>query len=466
MIRVQIAVGRFELNLGEPHGTRVERAPKPDADARDELSRAFGAPRQPLSVAGAADAVTEVVGELEDVTAAVERANHIATTLARGLTLDPKTLEQQLGYLLTVLDRADRDGRFDDELRLARALVSLLALIPRWLALLEVLRRVASAAAAMGERAGEAWAHHELGSLALGADDGARASAELNRALALREALDDVEGAEATRRNLELLPLVGEPMGLWSRLLRRPALVALAAVAVLVAGGALAVAAFDDDGESAETTTAETGTTETTEQETTTAEDTVEPTVVLGELAAFVNGTVTLTATAEDGDSGVAAVAFSASGAPLGEDSSTPYSATWDTTAQDDGPTTVEAVATDVAGNRATARRETTVDNTGPTITVGAAEPIENGVRLTANAEDAGSGVERVVFEVTPASGDTAGEWSEVGEGVASAPPLYELDLDFSDFSSGDYLFRARGFDGLGNETESSNEGRFNVPVE
>ena len=479
VIEVRITVGRFTLALGGRHGTRADPAPRPDPHRGKKLARAHRARRKPTTVTTAATAMATIADEAEQVTAAVERADEIVQTLARGLTLDPKILEQQAELLLALFERADRDGRFDDERRLARALVALLALIPRWLALLEVLRRVASAAAAVGDRAAEAWAHHELGTFGLAADDASLAADHLERAHSLRDALGDRDAAEVSRHNLELVSFIPESGWLWSRLVRRPVVAVVAALALLAGGGLAAAIIARDGGTNGATATA--STTAETETDTETGgttdtiaeEDTVAPTVILNPLAPFVGGMVDVTATAEDGDSGVASVSFSAARAAaaataLGEDAGAPFAAVWDTTTGDDGEYTVEAVAADVAGNRSEADRvATVVDNTPPTVSVGEAEPGDSGTTLTAKAEDAGSGVERVVFEVAPAPEEgVEPEWSEIGAGVQSDAPLYEFAVDYSGYSSGQYLYRAHAFDAVGNEGVTEDVGRFVVPVD
>jgi hypothetical protein len=191
VVEVHLTVGRFTLHVGSLHGTRADPAPEP-APEPDALAEALRRP--PPKLRAAADSVSTAVAKAEEVTAGVERANDLVTALAKGLTLDPKALERQVNALLDVLDRADREGRYEDELRLARALVALLALVPRWIALVEVLRRAAGAAAAVGDRAGEAWANHELGSFALGAGDAQAATHHLGAALRLRREIGDKIG--------------------------------------------------------------------------------------------------------------------------------------------------------------------------------------------------------------------------------------------------------------------------------
>ncbi len=80
-----------------------------------------------------------------------------------------------------------------------------------------------------------------------------------------------------------------------------------------------------------------------------------------------VSNTIPVTATAADDDS-VAGVRFELDGASLGaEDTSAPYSVSWDTRTATNGSHTLTAVARDIAGNATTsAPVAVTVGNTGP----------------------------------------------------------------------------------------------------
>ena len=97
--------------------------------------------------------------------------------------------------------------------------------------------------------------------------------------------------------------------------------------------------------------------------------DTTAPTVSLTAPAdgVTVSGAQTVTATAAD-DVGVSGVQFRLDGAVLGsEDTSSPYSAGWDTRTATNGTHTLSAVARDAAGNTRTANAVTvTVSNTAP----------------------------------------------------------------------------------------------------
>jgi hypothetical protein len=79
-----------------------------------------------------------------------------------------------------------------------------------------------------------------------------------------------------------------------------------------------------------------------------------------------VSGTVTVTADASD-NVGVAGVQFSIDGTNLGaEDTSAPYSVSWNTATVSDGSHTVKAVARDAAGNTTPSSVTVTVSNNAP----------------------------------------------------------------------------------------------------
>src|SRR2546427_3720454 len=126
------------------------------------------------------------------------------------------------------------------------------------------------------------------------------------------------------------------------------------------------------------------------------ASDTNPPTVALSAPAAFatVAGTVAVSATASD-DVGVAGVQFLLDGTNLGtEDTTSPYSISWNTTITTSGPHVLSARARDAAGNTATAtNKNVTVDNQGPTgsivINGGAAATDSRNSTLTLSASEA-----------------------------------------------------------------------------
>ena len=98
-------------------------------------------------------------------------------------------------------------------------------------------------------------------------------------------------------------------------------------------------------------------------------------------------------------------------------DTSAPYAATLDTTSLADGLYDLRVFTTDAAGNAEStpATIQVRVDNTLPTGSVTApadAADLRGTVALTSNSADAGSGVDTVVFQRSPAG---AGTWSAQG---------------------------------------------------
>ena len=82
-------------------------------------------------------------------------------------------------------------------------------------------------------------------------------------------------------------------------------------------------------------------------------------------------GTVTLSATASD-NVGVADVKFYVDNSTTASatDTTSPYTASWNTTAVTNGTHTVKAVARDAAGNTSTSTRTVTVDNAKPVVSL------------------------------------------------------------------------------------------------
>lgn len=137
--------------------------------------------------------------------------------------------------------------------------------------------------------------------------------------------------------------------------------------------------------------------------------DTTPPTVSLtAPTTPSVRGTVTISANAAD-NVGVAGVQFLLDGNLLGaEDTTSPYSISWNTANVADGVHTLGARARDAAGNSATAPITVTVDNTAPTGSVsvngGAAATNNRNVTLTLAASDALTGVTQMRFSNTGTS--------------------------------------------------------------
>ena len=169
------------------------------------------------------------------------------------------------------------------------------------------------------------------------------------------------------------------------------------------------------------------------------------PATTLTDPGANLRGTVGLTATATDPDAGVVSVAFQHSPAGAGtwttiSTDSTPgdgFSASFDTTGQADGLYDLRALATDDVGNTSTdvvANRR--IDNTNPTGAVtspaGGAN-VSGSTALASSSADAGSGVDTIVFQRSPAG---AGTWTNQGSPWATtgvSDGLYDLRVVTTD---------------------------------
>lgn len=129
---------------------------------------------------------------------------HLATW-AEENSHSPGSLVQDLDVILGILGRPADPSDSPAVLRLARASEGALIVAKRWGTWVVVLRRELGYATAAGDRAGEAWALHQLGTRALGLQETEAARASLSRALAIRQGLGDSAGAAATRHNLQIL---------------------------------------------------------------------------------------------------------------------------------------------------------------------------------------------------------------------------------------------------------------------
>jgi hypothetical protein len=138
------------------------------------------------------------------------------------------------------------------------------------------------------------------------------------------------------------------------------------------------------------------------------APDTTPPSVSFTSPAAgaSVFGTLALQASASD-NVGVSSVSFSVDGVQKGNDATSPFSLTWDSTSVPNGAHTLSATASDAAGNSSTASITVTVNNplpdtTAPTVVItspnnGAA--VNGNVSVEASATD-NVGVTKVEFYI------------------------------------------------------------------
>jgi hypothetical protein len=183
--------------------------------------------------------------------------------------------------------------------------------------------------------------------------------------------------------------------------------------------------------------------------------DTTPPTVSITSPTggSTVSATITVSANASD-NVGVAGVQFQLDGANLGaEDTASPYSISWNTTAASNGSHTLTAIARDAAGNRTTSSAVTvtvsnsTADTTPPTVSITApagGSTVSATVTVSANASD-NVGVAGVQFQLDGAN---------LGAEVTASP--YSTSWNTTTASNGSHTLTAIARDAAGNRTTSS----------
>ena len=139
-----------------------------------------------------------------DLTTRVEQAEDLFSAALEGSLTDLGELPARAGLVLEVLGRLDKDDRYEEWLRYARAINGLFLLYRRWVDLLGVLRTLLRSGDQVHE-AGRAWAQHELGTLQLAAGDPAEAGRLLEQARKTRQRLGDAQGLAATEQSLGVL---------------------------------------------------------------------------------------------------------------------------------------------------------------------------------------------------------------------------------------------------------------------
>ncbi len=150
-------------------------------------------------------ALGETLRQAWDLTPWAERALAHFATWAEGQRDAPDRLLEAADAILQALEWAVKAGHWREVLHLGRAMEGALALGGRWGAWARVLGWLLQAARALGDRAVEAWAFHQLGTRALCLGETTAARTSLTKALRLRDVLGDRAGAAVTRHNLGLI---------------------------------------------------------------------------------------------------------------------------------------------------------------------------------------------------------------------------------------------------------------------
>ncbi len=179
--------------------------------------------------------------------------------------------------------------------------------------------------------------------------------------------------------------------------------------------------------------------------------DTTDPTISLAAPAAgaTVSGTISVTATASD-NVGVVGVQFKRDGVNLGtEDTTAPYSTSWNTTAVANGSHTLTATARDAAGNTKTASVITvTVSNT---ITDGIAPTVPTGLVATAISS---SIIDLAWTASTDNVGVTGYKVFRNGTQVATVTGTSYPDTGLSPSTT--YIYTVSAYDAAGNNSAQS----------
>jgi hypothetical protein len=243
----RIQIGRFVFEIGAPEGTRTDRAAGPGGVDPGALSVALSQPAPTEGIGGAEQSLAQA----ESVTGRVERALELFTACAQG-RVDRNLALREANALIDTLERLDREGRYADALRLARALAGCLALLLRWVALVQALRIALRAAIALGDKGGEAWARHELGTFSIGAEDAQAANRELEAARGIRHKLGDEPGEEVTKHNLAVARSAFGTSG-WSKPLIAAAVIGAIILVGAIGAGIAIVASNGDDAPAVDT---------------------------------------------------------------------------------------------------------------------------------------------------------------------------------------------------------------------
>ncbi len=170
-----------------------------------------------------------------------------------------------------------------------------------------------------------------------------------------------------------------------------------------------------------------------------------------------VSGTVSITADASD-DNGISKVIFYIDGVSKSTDTSSPYSYSWNTTAESDGSHTINVIAYDTVNQTANDQHTVTVDNIDETPTVSITNPangstVSGTVNVTADAGD-DNGISKVIFYIDEVSKST----------VTSSPYSYSWDTTAESNSS--HAVKVIAYDNIGQTATDQHTVTVNNPHE
>jgi hypothetical protein len=244
-----VPIGNYSLEVATQTGSFAQFAPDEESENAEELRHALAEEPEESEEPAAAAAAIETFQESADaVTGRIEEADKLLRSAAGGRLLEFDNLTGEIDSLLDLANRLDKAGRFEEELKLMRSLNGLLALGKRWLDLIRSLRSLLRSAEKLNHAGGQAFAHHELGSLHLCAGQSEKASEHLRQALRCQQSLGELSLRCATRHNLDAAQRDSAEAGRLRRsrrLLRSALLAALFVVLGGTVGTGLALAVQD-----------------------------------------------------------------------------------------------------------------------------------------------------------------------------------------------------------------------------
>jgi hypothetical protein len=208
-----VAAGHYLLELGSRDGAKLEALDEGTdpvalaqaiAQVEQQGTRTNGAVA-PEREHGLVATSERELGVGAQVTSAIELARNLFVQIAQGRPPDVTTIDGAVEMLLGLLQRLDLDEHWEKAVRVARQLAMLLALLERWMELLQSLQTALHSAEKAESLGARAWALHEQGTLHLAAGNHARADRLLVEAHDLREQINDRSGLRVTDHNLQVL---------------------------------------------------------------------------------------------------------------------------------------------------------------------------------------------------------------------------------------------------------------------
>ena len=136
-----VRVGGYALEVGAHTGSFVQFERGREKEQAQVLAEALAEKpeERPTPVV---DTLEDIEDTADAVTDRIEHADKLFRAALEGRLLERDLLTGEIGALLGLLQRLDKNGRFEEELRLARALHGLLVIAFRWLELVRSLRMV------------------------------------------------------------------------------------------------------------------------------------------------------------------------------------------------------------------------------------------------------------------------------------------------------------------------------------